>query len=189
MPTALAVETVTAITRRLAPKFNSSSALANAVLEQLGDDPEDLRHALRQVLPSYVSAVIRNDRNDAINARNEPDPTPEPEPEPQDLDEDEEDVVEIEETPVPSSKSDRIRARFQNILTSQLPTEHGYRLIGECTASDLLFAAELRYSTAAKTHARGKQYERLANAVLEYGARTVADLPEQVVLAAYNGTQ
>lgn len=80
-----------------------------------------------------------------------------------------------------SAKVSGIRDWHKRFLAELLHTESGWRQIGACTASDLLFAAEERRVHAAKELCRAAQYEALAARLADAGVETVADLPESDV--------
>jgi len=83
-----------------------------------------------------------------------------------------------------SSKVAAIREhaeRWRRALADQVNTADGYKVLGECTYDDLMFAAEQRRAVAARTLAKADQFESLALLLKRHGAETVAELPETVL--------
>ncbi len=60
-----------------------------------------------------------------------------------------------------------------------------WKLLRDCTLEDLAFAAAQRREIAARTEAEAERYDRLAKAVADAGAATVADIDEAAFAAAW----
>lgn len=139
--------------------------IAEAVLYEL-DDPVERLRALREVLPAYVSMTLGTQRNAAIKARNG------------------------SSDQAPKFKSRQVesqRAAYAKMLSEQIATSTGYMRLADLTADLLREVAQVRFDRAEAHRVRGEQYRRLAEAVDSAGVGKVSDLPEHVVLAAFDG--
>jgi hypothetical protein len=161
MTTQLGYEPVRAIASRLSAEIDGVDLVVKAVLDELGTDPERLRFALAELLPDYVGTCIRVGRAERARSAGR--------------------------SVVGNGKRRAILAWHERFLADQLHVADGYRRMAECTFEDLMFAAAERRTQAAATNATADGYERLANALHDYDAKTVEALPAAVVQAALRG--
>lgn len=80
-----------------------------------------------------------------------------------------------------SSKVAAIRAEHERCLRDRVFTDAGWKLLGECTYENLVYAANARREDAERNMARAAQYDALAAALQEHGVATVGELPATVV--------
>lgn len=161
MTTQVDYEPVRAIVSRLSAQIDGVDLVVKAVLKELGRDPERLRTALAELLPDYVGTRIRDGRADRARSAGR--------------------------AVVGNGKRRAILAWHERFLADQLHVADGYRRMAKCTFDDLMFAASERRTQAASTMATADGYERLANALHDYDAKTVEALPAAVVRAAFRG--
>lgn len=159
--------------------------IAAEVLRRIGD--ADLRSALAECLASLVREEIRHARNQGSFPL-----PPEPPSRPSML----RPVQPVgtfagttgnapaNPRPARSAKVAAIRAAahswMQDVIhTSADPRE--WKRVGDCTFSDLMFAATSRREQARRTNAKAAEYEALAGLVRAHGVERVRDLPEHVL--------
>lgn len=157
--------------------YESPQDLAAAVLNELGDDPKILQAALYEILPQCMTSIITSRRNANLNGRNAPGRNGGGEPN------------KGKGKSGHSAKGDGIRAWFSRFLVDMIPTESGWKEMGQCTSDDLLFAANDRRDRAGAILVRAEQYERLARAIKDSAASTIGDLDEATVRAALDGAE
>lgn len=132
---------------------------------------EDYGAALRQCLADVVREEIRlsrNQRHDTVMAER---PGPRGN-------------VTRTRPPVRSAKVAGIRAMWQARLRERIhtgPASTDWRLLGDCTFAELMFAAEERRTIALRNEAKAAEYEELAEAVRAAGVERVRDLPADVL--------
>lgn len=80
-----------------------------------------------------------------------------------------------------SSKVAAIRDSWASALRDRVHVSDGWKLLGECTFEDLMFAAAERREHAARNLAKADQFEALASRLESAGVETVADLPESAL--------
>ena len=80
-----------------------------------------------------------------------------------------------------SRKVAAIRADWQRRMTRHISTADGQKAIGDCTAEDLIFNAEILESLATTNQRKAAWERRLAAAVDEHGAGCVRELPDEVL--------
>jgi hypothetical protein len=151
--------------RHLIREVLTSSLMADPralATEVLGRIPADqVEAALSECLPDVVREEIRCSRNRATNA------------------------APMGERPgsAPSGRSAKvagIREMWQAKLRERLhvgPSPSDWRLLGDCTAEHLDFAAAERREQAARCEARAEEYGALAGALRAAGVKRVRDLP------------
>jgi hypothetical protein len=134
----------------------SPEEIAARVAENVGS--KQLRAALAQSLPHYVSRVIQNRR--ASNVILNPNAV---------------------QGPVANSgrsaKVMGIRNAWARALADRLHVADGYKLLGECTYNDLMFAAEERRDHARRNSVKADQYAAVAKRLTELGLTKVSELP------------
>lgn len=120
--------------------------------------------ALETALPAYVSQAISNGQR---NFR------------------------QLGSVPGRSWKTEGARAFAQRFLHARIDVSSAgtgeWKLIGDCAVEDCLGAAALRRAMAAANVAQAERLEKLGALLDEYGAETVADLPEPVLVAFVTG--
>lgn len=129
----------------------SPEAVAAQVVSNLG--ARQVRAALEQALPGFVRTQMQNRR--ASNTI----------------------LAGSANAPARSSKVAGIRDAWANALRDRVHVDGGWKLLGECSYADLMFAAQERRSHAARNLAKADQFESLAARLESAGAATVADLP------------
>lgn len=83
-----------------------------------------------------------------------------------------------------SLKVAAIREAWRARLTDRIhtgPASTAWKLLGDCTADDLLFAADERRHVAERTLSRAVFYERLAEVVKDHGVTSVKELPDDAL--------
>lgn len=85
-----------------------------------------------------------------------------------------------------SLKVSGIRDAWARALADRVHIDGGYKLFGDCTYDDLVFAAEERREHARRNAAKAKQYLAVADRLKKLGVETVSELPQgdSVVLDA-----
>lgn len=84
-----------------------------------------------------------------------------------------------------SWKVQAIREEWQRALRNRIHVGPGdYKFLGDCTYDDLLFAASERMAIADKNAAIARSYNALAALLTEHDAKTVRDLPAEVLAPA-----
>jgi hypothetical protein len=178
-------------------------AIAPEVLRRLDD--ADLRPALGECLPAMVREVIRSSRNGGGGFLAGPLPASPPSlPSPRLTLHTRPDKPEAPEVmsehpgsgpmvsagrlparrPGRSAKVAAIRAagpKWLNDLLRTAADPRGWKQIGDCSFSDLMFAVAERREQAARTSAAAERYERLAELVRSHGVERVRDLPASVL--------
>lgn len=187
--------------RHLIREVRSASALVDPhdIAKEVGRhiDDRDLRAALDQCLSYAVREVIRHSRNGGL-----PSFPPEPstpsgprltlhtQSQPEVMAEQSGGVPRpvIKAAPVrrptPSAKVAAIRAAGPKWLSDELRISadpRGWKRIGDCSFTDLMFAVAERRDQAARTSAAAGRYERLAELVRAHGVDRVRDLPTSVL--------
>lgn len=115
-----------------------------------------LRDALAQALPSYVTNVATLARGRALRS----------------------DSV----LPTPSTATGSARwAAAAAVLSQRIFTGDAWKHLRDCTADDLMGAAETRRARAQTLLANADQLEALAKIVADHGASTVGDLDEDQI--------
>ena len=85
---------------------------------------------------------------------------------------------------VPSKKVAAIREAHEAWLRERISVAPGvYKMMGDCTAADLRYAAEKRRELAAANMVRAEQYDALADDMERNGAATVRDLGPSAMAA------
>ena len=130
------------------------SDIADEVYRRIGED--QLRAALRDALRVFVRQVISEERSHT---------TIRP------------------ESASPSAKVAAIRDYWQRSLRDRVHASASeWKLLGDCSAADLDFAAAERQEQAERNAAKARQYRMLARLVEEHGAARVRDLPADVLM-------
>ena len=80
-----------------------------------------------------------------------------------------------------SRKVAAIRADWQRRMTRHISTADGQKAIGDCTAEDLIFNAEVLETLASANQRKAAWERRLAAAVEEHEAERVRELPDDVL--------
>jgi hypothetical protein len=83
-----------------------------------------------------------------------------------------------------SSKVAGIRAMWQEKLRERIhtgPASTDWRLLGDCTFDELMFAAGERRTIALRNESKAAEYAELAEAVRAAGVARVRDLPAEVL--------
>lgn len=131
--------------------------------------PEDYGAALGECLPDVVREEIRYSRNHVAPAAP---------------------MAEQAGSGAPpsgrSSKVASIRAMWQQKLRERIhtgPSATEWRLLGDCTFEDLMFAAGERREIAARNEVKAEEYAQLAEAVRAAGVQRVRDLPAETLRA------
>jgi hypothetical protein len=170
-------------------------ALADEVLRRIGND--DLRAALGQVLASMVREEIRSSRNGGLPVSLSSPSTPRTS------------HLTLHKHPVPrqtmeeqpgafasprltqsakrarSAKVAAIRDAAPKWLRDRLNTggdPREWKRVGDCTFSDLMFAAAQRREQAARTSAAAERLEALAELLRAHKVELVRDLPQSVLV-------
>lgn len=125
-------------------------------------DPDDYPLGLQQALPNLVGAVVSQSRmqNDAPNMAG------------------------------PRRPKSRKVAGYQQLavmLRDRLnvgPDVTDWKFLGDCTATDLTYAKQVRESIARANQTKALQYGYLASQLAEHGVDTVKDLPENLLTEA-----
>ena len=90
----------------------------------------------------------------------------------------------------PSSKVAGIREYWRGVLRERISVGDGeWKFLAECTETDLDFAAGLREDHAARTLAQAERLRRLGKLLVEHGADTVGDLPDDVLRGGLEGNE
>lgn len=154
-------ETVRDMVIRLSQVYEGPHDITDAIVKELDPTSETLRGALAEILPSYCTNVLGNQRRQ--NGR--PPLTP------------------VGKLNVRSAKGNAIHDWYRRFLDeSQVPTEgHGWRRLGDCTASELLFCATTRKTQASKLVMQASGFEALAAAMNKRKVKVLRDMPESVV--------
>lgn len=158
--------------------------LASEVFRRI--DPDDYAAALTQCLPDIVREQIRASRNrvDEVTLELEHAPATEvpvmaemPGP-----------VGRTKQRPVKSAKVAGIRDWWQTKLRERVHIGSSeWRLLGDCTFADLMFAAQERRSIAAANSVKASEYAGLAEALQAHGVERVRDLPADALRARLEG--
>lgn len=175
-----AAETVSEIGSRLVGEYDNPSDLATAMVEEIGWEPQAMRSALIEVMPSFAGAIIANHRNAVLADIPATDEVPADAP------------VKTKKKKKqtkgnPSKKVTLIVSWFENFLATNMFTGEGWKKMGDFTYDDLLGAVSTRRDQAHGLNKRADQYEALAKTMQACGAETVADVPETDVQAIFNG--
>lgn len=178
--------------------MNDPHSIAPEVLRRVEDG--DLRAALGECLPAMVREMIRASRNGGIpNLSATPPAGPRPAPRltlhaqpstPEVMSEapGTGPMASVGRRPVAkpgrSAKVAAIRESGPKWLRDRLNTgadPREWKRIGDCSFSDLMFAAAQRRDQAARTSAAAERLEALAELVRAHGVGRVRDLPESVL--------
>lgn len=152
-------ESVRDMVIRYAQKYEGPVDVANAILDDI--ESADIRGAFQEVLPDYCRNVLTQQRRRNSSTDN---------------------MVELpSSSPATSAKTAAIRAWFGNFLASQLHTESGWKRMGDCTKSDLMFSAMERRTNAERVIRQADELEALASALDKHKKQALRDLPESVV--------
>jgi len=90
----------------------------------------------------------------------------------------------------PSSKVAEIREYWRGVLRETIRVGVGeWKFLGECTETDLDFAAGVREDHAARTLAQAERLRRLGKLLAEHSADTVGDLPDDVLRGGLEGDE
>lgn len=174
---------------------NDPHAIASDVLGQI--DEADLRVALRECLPSLVREMIRSSRNGGLLAGVSHSASS-PSTQPRLTLHAQSDVMTEQPGGAPrpvmkaapaqrlvrSAKVAAIRASGPKWLADRINTAadpREWKRVGDCSFTDLMFAAGQRRDQAARTSAAAERFERLAELVRVHGVERVRDLPESVL--------
>lgn len=135
--------------------------LVEAVLARVPEG--EMAEALRQALPSIIREAAARERSANPIAPSSSMPTKAP----------------------GSWKVQAIREEWQRALRNRIHVGPGdYKFLGDCTYDDLLFAAAERTAIADKNAAIARSYNALAALLTEHDAKTVRDLPAEVLAPA-----
>lgn len=127
-------------------------------------DPADHAEALRQAMRGFVRQVIGEQRADL--------PAGPP-------------AHVAPSVAATSAKVTAIRDHWQRALRDRLNVGEGsWKFLGDCTADDLLFAAEQRREHAARNRRRAAQLDALRQQLDDHDVATVGDLPAEVLLVS-----
>jgi hypothetical protein len=147
---------------------NSTQADPRAIAAEAFDgiDPNEYGPALLQCLPDVVREEIRHSRNLAPVGTMQERPR----------------AVGDSLTPrkARSSKVASIREMWQEKLRERIhtgPSSADWRMLGDCSFDELMFAAAERRELAARNEAKATEYEELAEMVRTAGVGRVRDLP------------
>jgi len=151
----------------------SPDEIAEYVAANVGS--RQLRAALAQALPQYVATVIQRRRSS--NMILDPSMAPKVDEAPE---------VKPGKQPFRSLRVTAIRDAWAKALADRVHVDGSYKLFGECTYDDLVFAAEERQEHARRNAAKAEQYRAVADRLKRLGLETVSELPQgdSVVLAA-----
>jgi len=81
----------------------------------------------------------------------------------------------------------RVNSWYQRTLATRIMVGDQWKFLRECTAADLIAAAEVRFKTAAATKAEGERLQALAEHMQQTGAKTVAKVKAEVLQRVYGG--
>jgi hypothetical protein len=82
--------------------------------------------------------------------------------------------------PASSAKVSAVRDEYESWLRERISVApNTYRMLGDCSPTDLRYAASLRREIATKNAVAAEQFDALADALDEAGAGVVRDLPPQ----------
>jgi len=147
----------------------SPAEIAEHIVNTL--DPHQLRAALRQALPTYVRAVVAHERTKTRLGGMLP-------------------PVTGSGPTGPPNTSAKVRAirnaapGWKQALHDRIHVGGGnWKLLGDCTYDDLLFAANERRAYAKRNSEAADRFDRLAALLHRVGARSVAALPEDELAA------
>lgn len=164
--------------------FNLRHLIRDVLTSSLLADPRDLAAEVFQRIPAEEhAAVLRQCLNDVVReeirlSRNHTPPAV------------------MAERPGPrgnigrqrpasrSAKVAGIRAMWQEKLRERIHTGPGstdWRLLGDCSFEELMFAAGERRTIALRNEAKAAEYAELAEAVRAAGVARVRDLPAEVL--------
>jgi hypothetical protein len=148
----------------------SPDEIAEYVAANVGS--RQVRAALAQALPPFVATMIQRRRS--TNMILDPSQAPKVEDEP------------VAKQPFRSLRVSAIRDAWAKALADRVHVDGGYKMFGECTYDDLVFAAEERQEHARRNAAKATQYRAVADRLKRLGLETVSELPQgdSVVLAA-----
>ena len=155
-------DSVRSIAYRLSLEHAEPRTLAAAVLEELGFEPERLREALREVLPTFVAGIKRNSRNITMS-----------------------EAGKDREVSKPRGKVVAMRSWHQRWLDESLHTAEGWKRIRETTQQDWIFAAQERANHIASEHVRMSQCREMAELFRIHKVTLAVDLPESEVQAIF----
>lgn len=148
-------------------------AVANQV-DKLTSD-EDLRTAYQQALRKMVVQVFSERRMSTAFVTDHPQSPAA------------EDGVEVprkKQKYIPSRKGQLIREWWQQVLRDRVhcgPSAADWKLLGDCTFDDLMFAAGERRTQAERQLAKADQYSQLAQLVRDHRVKTVGALPDKLL--------
>ena len=80
-----------------------------------------------------------------------------------------------------SRKVAAIREEWRRRMTRHISTADGQKAIGDCTAEDLVFNAQVLETLATANQRKAAWERRLATAVEEHGVEKVRELPDDVL--------
>lgn len=169
-----ATESVSRLIRRLSRTVVGPEDLTKAVLSELGDSPEAMYSALEEILPSYCRRALGLQRRADIKI-----PPAEPSNEQEQLLPLPLPAASSPRAPI-SKKQERIRLWYALQLEEQFSVGGEYKMLGQCTATDLVTSAAERRQQAAGALSWANKLEALADALNRYQTETVAELPEVV---------
>lgn len=158
-------------------------------------DASDLRAALRECLPAMVREMIRSSRNGGFlstppQRRTPPRLTLHKDPEAEVMSErpGSGPMASVglppARKPGRSAKVAAIRAAGPKWLTDRINTAadpREWKRVGDCSFTDLMFAAGQRRDQAARTSSAAERLESLAELVRTHGVSRVRDLPASVL--------
>lgn len=88
-------------------------------------------------------------------------------------------------SPGTSAKVQGIRDHWQRALRDRLNVGEGvWKFLADCTAEDLIFAAEQRREQASRNRAKAAQFDTLRQQLDEHGVDRVGDLPANVLVTS-----
>ena len=157
-------ESVRDMVIRYAQLHEGPRDITDAIVKELDPIPDAIRSAFAEILPSYCTNVLGNQRRQ--NARPP--------------------LETVDGRKVRSAKNDGIRDWFPRFLNdSQVPTEgNGWKRLGDCTSSELIFGALTRKTQATKLVMQARELEALAAAMDKHKKKILRDMSESVVRAA-----
>lgn len=173
--------------------MNDPHRIAPEVLCRIGD--KDLKAALGECLPLLVREMIRSSRNGGFLSAPPQQPTPprltlhkDPEAEVMSEHPGSGPMASVGRAPARkpgrSAKVAAIRAAGPKWLADRLYTSadpREWKRVGDCSFTDLMFAATQRRDQAARTSAAAERLESLAELVRTHGVDRVRDLPASVL--------
>ena len=137
--------------------LNNPHEIADKVIEST--TAQQRKDWLAEILPSFVADVLRNDRNDALNASSG------------------------SKASARSAKVAGVRDWWAAFLAARISVNGHWKAVGDLSADDLQVVVAERREAAAKINAQADRYEHLLSLLATHGVATVAELPRDAVEA------